>query len=351
MSTVKNQNVTKTGKQTFFCQAVEKLESRQMLSASTTEHVAQSLNLRLELGAQTANVNTNANSHRHHHGRHAAAPGKQGGVGSLINVLPITYIPRFPLPWFYIQPKTNSAVTQWQDFSKNPLFNTGGPSINDVKQGAAADCYFLATLGETALRDPNTIRNTISQRADGSYDVKFHTSKTATIDEHVNGLLPENVYGNLEYAQLGQGGCTWVAIMEKAFTYFRNRNIAASYSTIDYGWGSEAMSDLGATPSEVLPSVSNATEFFNDVVWGLIFHSGMNVGTNNASGPLVNRHEYSVVSARVKNGVNQIEVRNPWGNNPNWTNNSNYDSTNDGYMWVNASAVFPELSEFVSAAL
>ena len=347
MSTVKNQNVTKTSKQASFCQPIETLETRQMLSASATEFVPQSLNTRLELGVQTASVNAQA----HHHGGHAAGHGKQGGVGTLISVLPIRYIPRIPLPWFFIEPKTNSAVTQWHDFSKNPLFNTGGPSMNDIRQGEAADCYFLATLAETALRDPNTIRNAISQRADGTYDVKFHTSTTTTIDYHVDGQLPEDAYGDLVYAQLGQGGCTWVPIMEKAFTYFRNRNIAANYATIDYGWGSEAMKDLGASPTEVLPSVSNSTTLFNDVVWGLIFGTGMNLGTNNASGPLVNGHEYSVVSARVKNGVNQIEVRNPWGDNPNWNNNSNYDATNDGYMWVNASAVYPELSEFVSATL
>ena len=37
--------------------------------------------------------------------------------------------------------------------------------------------------------------------------------------------------------------------------------------------------------------------------------------------------------------------------NPGWTNSSNYNATNDGYMWVNASAVYGELDEFVSASL
>jgi len=222
-----------------------------------------------------------------------------------------------------------------------------------VAQGQVGDCWFLATLAETALRDPSTITNSIHQRADGTYDVLFHTSTTTTLDEHVDGKLPENYYGGLEYAKLGQSNCTWVPIMEKAFTYFRNRNIAANYATISGGWGSESMADLGATPSELLPKVATAQDLFTDVVWGLIFNTGMDFGTKGyGGGPLVNGHEYSVVSARVQNGVNQIEVRNPWGYNPNYVyGSSNYNSTNDGYMWVNASAVFGELDEFVSAGL
>ena len=112
------------------------------------------------------------------------------------------------------------------------------------------------------------------------------------------------------------------------------------------------MADLGATPTEQLPTTANATTFFSTVVWGLIFNTGMDLGIGGNAGPLVNHHEYSVVSARVQNGVNQIEVRNPWGYNPNYVSgSSNYDSTNDGYMWVNASAVFGQLNEFVTAGL
>jgi hypothetical protein len=335
MTAVKNQNVSKTNKQTLSCQPIETLESRQMLSASSMDFVPpQPLNVRLALGMHTDNS--------HHQSQ---------GHGSLITQInPIRW--RLPIPTFFIEPKVNSDVTQWHDFSSNPLFAASGPSPKDVAQGQVGDCWFLATLAETALRDPSTIRNDIHQRADGTYDVYFHTSTTTTLDEHVDGKLPENAYGGLEYAKLGQSNCTWVAIMEKAFTYFRNRTISADYATIASGWGSEAIRDLGGTPSEILPTISNATQMFNSVIWGLILNTSMDFGTKGTGGgPLVHGHEYSVVSARVQNGVNQIEVRNPWGYNPGWTNSSNYDSTNDGYMWVNATSVYSELDEFVSASL
>src|SRR5690348_6353345 len=165
MFAMKNQ-ASKTTKHYSASQPIETLESRQMLSASATDYVPpQPLNVRLALGADTANINNQSNHGNHNHGGH----------GTIFTRLPIS-VYRLPFPIFYIEPKVNSDVTQWHDFSKNPLFNTGGPSPKDVAQGQVGDCWFLATLAETALRDPNTIRNAISQRADGSYDVKFHTS-------------------------------------------------------------------------------------------------------------------------------------------------------------------------------
>ncbi|HEX4797122.1 MAG TPA: C2 family cysteine protease [Humisphaera sp.] len=350
MSIAKNNTVTKTQKTNAFVQPIEALENRQMMSASVP-HVPAFL----PADVQQTNVHANKTHANKGHATqgHGAATGN--GTISLIDKVSIvtTGIIYRPFP-FFIEPQVNSDVTQWKNFSANPLFAAGGPSPKDVAQGQVGDCWFLATLAEVAQRDPSVITNSIHQRADGTYDVLFHTSPTATINEHIDGKLPENVYGQLEYAKLGQGGCTWVAMMEKAFTYFRNRNIPACYSTISGGWGSESLKDLGAaTPSEVLPSVHTSQDLFNDVVWGLIFNTSMDFGTKGTGGgPLVHGHEYSVVSARVLNGVNQIEVRNPWGYNPGYVSGSStYNSTNDGYMWVNASAVFGELDEFVTASL
>ena len=56
------------------------------------------------------------------------------------------------------------------------------PSPKDVAQGQVGDCWFLATLAETALRDPSRISDSIHQRVDGTYDVYFHTSATTIWD-------------------------------------------------------------------------------------------------------------------------------------------------------------------------
>jgi hypothetical protein len=202
------------------------------------------------------------------------------------------------------------------------------------------------------LHDPSLIEKDITQRSDGTYDVKFHSSPSKTVDEHVDGLLPLNGSGGLEYAKLGADNSTWVAIMEKALTYFRNQSIAASYNTINTGWGREAMSDLGGTVTEVLPSISNMSQLFSDVAWSMLFNQATDFCTNGTAGPLVNDHCYSVVSVRVSGGMDQIEVRNPWGYNPGFIANKNgFGATNNGYMWVNACSVLPQLDEFVNASV
>jgi len=339
MSIVKN-NAAKTLGTKTFAQPVEALENRQMMSASVPHIPA-------FLPADVQQTTVHANK-----GHATQTTPKANGTLSLITKVSVIYTPVIRPISLFIEPKVNSAVTQWKNFSANPLFSAGGPSPKDVAQGQVGDCWFLASLAEVAQRDPSVITNSIHQRADGTYDVLFHTSATTTIDEHVDGKLPEDVYGNLEYAKLGEGGCTWVAMIEKAFTYFRNRNIAADYATISGGWGRESLTALGAPSySEVLPSIHSGQDLFNDVVWGLIFNTSMDFGIGGNAGPLVNSHEYSVISARVQNGVNQIEVRNPWGYNPNYTHNANYNATNDGYIWVNANAVFAQLNEFVTASL
>lgn len=317
----------------------ESLESRQMMSVAVDAALAPAP----------------AEGHHHaaavHVNKHHAAAATHTGNGYLpinIVVTPIRYFPTI-----FIEPKVDGNVTGWKNFSNHPLFAAGGPSANDIVQGDIGDCWFVSTLASVAIHDPSRIRNLVTQRADGTYDVRFYKNPTTTVDIHVDGLLPVNHWGGLEYAQLGQGGCDWVAIVEKAFTYFRNPSIAADYNTIAYGWGREAFSDLGGSFTEALPSVSNATQLFDDVIWGLIFNTAIDFGTNGgASGPLVHEHEYTVVSARESGGVDQIEVRNPWGYNPNYTYNSNgYGTSNNGYMWVSASSVLPELDEFVTASV
>ncbi|HEX4796345.1 MAG TPA: C2 family cysteine protease [Humisphaera sp.] len=345
MSIAKNNTVTTTHKTNAFVQPIEALENRQMMSASVP-HVPAFL----PADVQQATVHANKSHANTNHGA------SNGTLSTLTLVRTAVVLPpptiKSVTTTVFVEPKTNWDVTQWHNFSSNPLFNGGVPSPKDVAQGQVGDCWFLATLAEVAKTDPYRIESSIFERADGTYDVYFHTSPTAMIDEHVDGKLPENKYGSLEYAKLGQGGCTWVAIMEKAFTYFRDRSSAPAYSTIAGGSAMESMKDLGGTPSDLLPQVHTGQDLFNDVVWGLVFNTSMTVGTRNSSwGPLVGEHEYSVISARVYNGVQQIELRNPWGYNPNFTASANYDWTNDGYIWVNASAVLPQLDEFVTAAM
>jgi hypothetical protein len=91
---------------------------------------------------------------------------------------------------------------------KNPL---GSIKAADVHQGASGDCYFEASLAETAQQNPSVIRNAIHANSNGTYTVTFQgdkqhpvtvTSPTETELALYNGGSPDG---------------SWAPIMEKAF--------------------------------------------------------------------------------------------------------------------------------------
>src|SRR5439155_18928534 len=81
-----------------------------------------------------------------------------------------------------------SGITVTYTTAAGTLFGSGGPQYTDVHQGAVGDCYFVATLGETALRSPSTIQNMFVVNGDGTYSVRFYQSGVAhwvTVDSQV----------------------------------------------------------------------------------------------------------------------------------------------------------------------
>lgn len=100
--------------------------------------------------------------------------------------------------------------------------------INDVRQGALGDCYFLAVLASIARVRPDFIRSMVRDNGNGSYTVTFHTEQglsglfgsrsgqTVTVD---NQFWASS--GNPIYAGSGDRGAggpeLWVMIIEKAW--------------------------------------------------------------------------------------------------------------------------------------
>ena len=161
----------------------------------------------------------------------------------------------------FVEPQVDSKVTGWKNVSKDPLFAPGGPSMNDVIQGNVNDGWFMAALGSASEGgSAGVIPRDIQQLSNGTYDVTFETGSGKTTVEHVDGLLPINKSGGLEYAKLGKDNCTWVAIVEKALTYYRNQKIPASYSTLSGGKCYEAAVDLGNPGGGALAHRSSAAE-------------------------------------------------------------------------------------------
>ena len=127
----------------------------------------------------------------------------------------------------------------------NQLYRTSDPveSIrpNDVIQGSANDCFFMASLAAVADTKPSLIKDAIVQNKDGSYTVTFPGAK----DFHIHTPpLTERELSN--YAKNSPDG-VWPAVMEKAFgiylndqpdekTRFSAEQTKALYKMLRIGW-------------------------------------------------------------------------------------------------------------------
>ncbi|HEY8748531.1 MAG TPA: C2 family cysteine protease [Tepidisphaeraceae bacterium] len=237
-------------------------------------------------------------------GTAAPVPDPQGPGG-----LPI------PTGGFGVEPDISNVnnFAGWNDFSANPLFATGGPSPDDIVQGGVGDCYFLATLSDIARNDPGLIQQDVTQLANGTFQVKFERNGQ-DVFENVDASFAVDTAGKPVFAGLGTGGSIWVAVMEKAFCFFRHPDQPASYSQIDFGSGAEVFADLGGSNLGSLFAYQFRTgsqlvsEINNELAAGAV----IDYASSQQAVELVPSHVYSVVQV---NGDGTVMMRNPWGFN------------------------------------
>ncbi|WP_279676583.1 C2 family cysteine protease [Aeoliella straminimaris] len=121
-----------------------------------------------------------------------------------------------------------------ENFSSNPLFAEGGPRNDDVKQGSVGDCYFMTTLSAIARAKPEYIEQMVVDLGDGTYAVRFYDSGQE-VYVRVDADLYVTDNGTLRYAKLGNDNAMWVAIVEKAYCFFRK--MQGTYASIASGNG------------------------------------------------------------------------------------------------------------------
>jgi hypothetical protein len=194
--------------------------------------------------------------------------------------------------WFYgvDHPVTDPDPTTGTNYRYAPaggrLFGPSGvPSYNDVAQGGAADCYFLAALGQLALQAPQAIESMFTDNGDGTYTVRFYNNGAPDYVT-VDGNLPVDSTGRFVYAGYDQYGrptyvssgtnVLWVALAEKAYAQLAEEGwsradhgaYANSYDAIGYGWPTKVLSQLtGATTYQsVVLAGSGATPNAESVV-------------------------------------------------------------------------------------
>ena len=132
-----------------------------------------------------------------------------------------------------IDPLRAHTTTTLKNFKTSPLFASDGPSIDDVFQGALGDCYFVASLSAIAKANPEIIRKMVVNLGDGTYAVRFYKNGTPIHVRVDADLWVQN--GKPKYAGLGHEDSIWVAIVEKAYCFFRKQ--VSSYPSLVGGDG------------------------------------------------------------------------------------------------------------------
>jgi hypothetical protein len=147
------------------------------------------------------------------------------------------------------------------------------------------------------------------------------------------------------YANLGEQGALWAALIEKAFAVVRTPD--AGYAGIDGGWMREAYSLLGSKSRSFWTNDGALLGRFIQ----LLLASGRSVtfGTSQPPGgvPLLSNHAYTVVgvTADATGTVVSIQMRNPWGVDGAATG----DGMDDGYVSVTVPQALSALSAVSTA--
>ena len=249
----------------------------------------------------------------------------RSGIGNLSAGSNATQMENLIGKWFLgtARPVTGSGLTY--SYVSGSLFQNG-PSADDVYQGAAGDCYYVATLASIAQEKPNYIQNMFTDNGDNTFTVRFYNNGVnngvadyVTVDRY----LPTYLSGNAVYAGWGGGSYTstsnelWVALAEKAYAqlaesgWSRSSTSNNSYADISGGWTSTVISQVAGLGSSSSESVDmTQSQLINLVNSNQILTVAFVYADGNTLG-VVNGHGYTITSYNATNGT--FHLRNPWG--------------------------------------
>ncbi len=219
--------------------------------------------------------------------------------------------------------------TDWgTTFSYRQISGTlfvGGAAYTDVRQGGLGDCYFLASLAETALKNPSAISDMFIVNGDGTYTVHFFNGNKAEYVT-VDSQLPTDSSGYLVFDGMGQNAASssnelWVALAEKAYVQINEvgwlrpsswgggQNV---YTGISGGCMYQALNQI--TGQATVAYVSSTSSFST---FAAAFSAGKSICLGSKSSPasstIVGGHAYAVIS--VNTTAQTVQVFNPWGLN------------------------------------
>jgi hypothetical protein len=199
------------------------------------------------------------------------------------------------------------------------LFGAGGPSYLDVQQGAAGDCWLMASLAEVAARNPSDIQSMFSYAGttveNGTtvslYSVRFFNASGNPVYVTVDTELPN---GGGWYAR--DNGVLWVALAEKAYAQANGEGLV---TTQNYGQDTYAALN-GGYPTWALQAITGKSAGYYSIdptniaaAWNAGQLIVLATGTP-ASPYIVGNHCYAVVGYNASSSM-PFEMYNPWGTN------------------------------------
>jgi hypothetical protein len=196
-------------------------------------------------------------------------------------------------------------------------------SADDVRKGAAHDCYFASAMASVANERPEVIRNAIKDNKDGTYTVTFYNdgNKSDKVEITVDSQLYVDSSGNLKYSRGvdknadGKSDELWPAIMEKAYAKWKGGYDAIGNGTDDVAMAISEITGKDATytytdtsRSSQFYSIRNALRNDRPVTAGTF---GGEKDEKYDSNGLTAHHVYSVLDAYREDGKKYIVLRDP----------------------------------------
>lgn len=203
-------------------------------------------------------------------------------------------------------------------YASGSLFGSG-PSYIDVRQGAAADCYYLAGLTETVYRSPPTIRSMFTDNGDGTFTVRFYRNSVAdyvTVDRYLPASGGSFYFANAGSPLNDPANKLWVPLAEKAYAQLAESGwsrvaTANAYSSINIGWEGTAINHIAAKVATAQTLANNSATFSAIIT---AFNAGRWVGLDTKSSTAANivaNHVYVMLGYSSSTGL--FRLYNPWG--------------------------------------
>ncbi|KAH0846361.1 hypothetical protein AYO21_07453 [Fonsecaea monophora] len=280
------------------------------------------------------------------------------------------------------------------DIFDEPKFYVNGVSYDDILQGSAGDCWFLAAISTLSCNQQFIDRVCVIQdQAVGVYGFVFHRDgewhqciiddklylRAPAYDESGDVVLGQ--YGirrpdqedqyqelfqrgskSLYFAQCRDQNETWVSLLEKAYA-----KAHGDYASISGGQTGEAIEDLtgGVTTEIYTTNILDTDEFWKNELsrigkdfvfscaaarwreWRPYLVANEKIREERRSG-IVSQHAYAVLDTYEGHGQRLVKIRNPWGRKEwtgawsdgskewtaEWLTRLNHQFGDDGVFWM-----------------